>query len=73
MRRPRLLQCLHCGCVGLCLLRYRFSPWITLATASLQLLRASGVQRTREQIRCLSAISKIDAAGLCGLLNDLLW
>ncbi|NJL85371.1 MAG: hypothetical protein HC886_04425 [Leptolyngbyaceae cyanobacterium SM1_1_3] len=53
--------------------RYRCSPWWTLAIAPLSLLFVSGVKRTHMQIRYLSAIARIDFAGVYELLNDLLW
>jgi hypothetical protein len=54
-------------------LRHRVSPWCTLAIALLKLPFASGVERIREQVRCLSAIARIDFVSVYGLLNDLLW
>jgi hypothetical protein len=54
-------------------LRHRVSPWLTLAIALLKLPFASEVERIRQQVRCLSAIARIDFVRVYGLLNDLLW
>lgn len=62
----------HCS-IGFRFLRYKFYPWITLAIAPLKLLATSGVNRTYAKISCMSAMSKIDFAGVYGLMNDLLW
>lgn len=70
MGYPYFIKCCY---VRFRLLRYKFYPWITLMIAPLKLLKASGVNRTREKIRCMSAMSKIDFAGVYGLLKDLLW
>jgi hypothetical protein len=59
--------------VGFRFLRFKYSPWLTLAIAPFNLLFSSGIQRTYEKIRCMSALSKIDVAGVCELINDLLW
>lgn len=61
------------GYIGLRFLRYKTSPLLTLAIASIKLLFTSEVQRTRERIRCMRAISRIDFVSVYGLLNDLLW
>ena len=70
MGYPYFLKCCY---IRFRLLRYRLYPWITLANTPLKLLTASGVNRTREKIRCMSAMSNIDFAGVYGLSNDLLW
>jgi hypothetical protein len=60
-------------CIGFRFLRYKFYPWITLAIAPLNILVKSGVNRIHEKNRYMSAISKIDFAGVYALLNELLW
>lgn len=64
---------IKCYFVGFRFLRYKFSPWITLAIAPLKLLVASGSDRTYTKISCMRAMSKIDFVGVYGLMNDLLW
>ncbi len=64
---------IQCSYIGFRFLRFKLSPWIILAIAPFKLVFSSGVQRTYEEIRYLSAISKIDFVGVYGLLNDLLW
>jgi hypothetical protein len=64
---------IQCGYIGFRFLRYKYSPWLILAIAQIRLLASSKVQRTREQIRYMRAISRIDFAGVYALLNDLLW
>jgi hypothetical protein len=61
------------GYIGLRFLRYKTSPLLTLAISSIKLLSSSEVQRTRERIRYMEAISRIDFVSIYGLLNDLLW
>lgn len=61
------------GCVGLRFLRYKASPLLILAIASIKLLYTSDIQRTREQIRWMQAISRIDFASVYGLFNDFLF
>jgi hypothetical protein len=61
------------GYIGFRFLRYKFSPWCTLAIASLKLLFSSGVQHTHEKICYMKALCKIDFVGVYGLLNELLW
>jgi hypothetical protein len=58
--------------VGFRFLRYKFHPWIALATSPIHLLTASGIDRTRAEISWMRAMSKIDFAGVYGLINDLL-
>ncbi|MBW4464394.1 MAG: hypothetical protein KME07_03000 [Pegethrix bostrychoides GSE-TBD4-15B] len=70
MASPCLIQCC---CIGLRFCRYKLYPWIVLAVAPFNWLTASGVRRTREQVRYMQAISRIDFVGVYGLLNDLLW
>jgi hypothetical protein len=55
------------------LLRYRLSPWIALASASLKLLFVEGGDRTQAQIRCMKAMSKIDFVNFYRAIDDLLW
>ncbi len=64
---------IQCGYIGLRFLRYKASPWLTLAIALIKLLSSYKAQRTREQIRCMRAISRINFVSAYGLLNDLLW
>ncbi|MGJ3246090.1 MAG: hypothetical protein ACFE0I_08455 [Elainellaceae cyanobacterium] len=64
---------LQCGYVGFRFVRYKCSPWFVLAIAPLTLLFATGVERTRVQIRWFSAIARIDFVRVYELLNDLLW
>ncbi|KAM3097235.1 hypothetical protein ACKFKG_06015 [Phormidesmis sp. 146-35] len=61
------------GYVWVRFLRYKLSPWITVAIAPLNLLCSSGVNRVQAKIRCMRAVSKINFAGFYGLINDLLW
>lgn len=61
------------GYVGLRLLRYKCSPWLTLAIAPIQWFVSFGAQRTYAQIRWMKAICKIDFASVYALLHDLLW
>lgn len=66
------------GYVGLRFLRYKFSPWFTLAIAPLKLLLSSGVESTHEKICYIKicymrALCRIDFVGVYGLVNDLLW
>jgi hypothetical protein len=61
-----------------CRIRFRFlrsksDPWIVLAIAPFRIATSSGVNRTYAKIRCMSAITKINFAGVYELLNDLLW
>ncbi|CAA9352598.1 hypothetical protein AVDCRST_MAG94-2887 [uncultured Leptolyngbya sp.] len=63
----------HFSYIGFRFLRYKFSPWLTLAIAPLKFLTSSRVQRIHVQNNCLSAIARIDFASVYGLLNDLLW
>lgn len=69
-----MLGCLikYC-CIGFRFLRSKFSPWRILAIAPLKMLTQSDVDHTREKIRYMSAISKINFAGIYALLDDLLW
>ena len=53
-------------------LRYRFSPWVVLAIALLNLPFSSGSNRITTKIRCLRAMSKIDFAGVYEFINELL-
>lgn len=71
---------IKCCWIGLRFLRYKFYPWITLAIAPLKILAASGINRTHEKIRYMSAIlyegcanGKINFAAVYELLNELLW
>ncbi|UBF26159.1 hypothetical protein K9N68_32335 [Kovacikia minuta CCNUW1] len=64
---------IQCSYVALRFLRYKASPWLTLAISPIKLLASSKVQRTHEQIRCMRAISRINFVSVYGLLNDLLW
>jgi hypothetical protein len=64
---------IKCSFIGFRFLRYKFHPWIALVTSPIHLLMASGSDRTRAEISWMSAVSKIDFAGVYGLLNDLLW
>ncbi|MGB8701016.1 MAG: hypothetical protein WCD18_16510 [Thermosynechococcaceae cyanobacterium] len=64
---------IHWSHIGFRFVRSKCSPWITLAIAPLKMLCSSGHQRTHEQSRYLSALSKIDFVGVYGLINDLLW
>jgi hypothetical protein len=59
--------------VGVRFLRYKLSPWITLAIAPFNLLSSSGMNRIQAKVRCMKAVSNIDLAGFYGLINDLLW
>jgi hypothetical protein len=68
--RSHYLTCCH---IGFRFLRGKCSPWVTLAIAPLNLLFASGMNRTHEKNRCMRAASKIDFVGFYALLNDLLW
>jgi hypothetical protein len=54
-------------------MRYQWFPWLRLAIALLKLPFASGAERSREQIRYLNTIARIDFVSVYGLLNDLLW
>jgi hypothetical protein len=54
-------------------LRSKSYPWIVLAIAPFRIVTSSGVNRTYAKIRCMSAITKINFAGVYELLNDLLW
>jgi hypothetical protein len=67
----------HClsqlGYLGFRFVRYKYSPWLTLASTPFKLLYASGLQRTDVQVRYLRALSKINFVGLYGVLNDWLW
>jgi hypothetical protein len=58
--------------IGFRFLRYKCHPMITLVSAAFNVLFSSGVQRTREKIRCISAMSKIDFATVYELLSSLL-
>ncbi|MBW4518721.1 MAG: hypothetical protein KME16_03190 [Scytolyngbya sp. HA4215-MV1] len=64
---------IQCGYIGLRFLRYKASPWLTLAIAPIKLLTSSKAQRTYEQIRYMQAISRINFVSVYELLNDLLW
>ncbi|MDQ2098942.1 MAG: hypothetical protein QQW96_14990 [Tychonema bourrellyi B0820] len=64
---------IKCCWIGLRFLRYKFYPWITLTIAPLKILAASGINRTHEKIRYMSAIGKINFAAVYELLNELLW
>jgi hypothetical protein len=76
-----IARVVRCSYIGFRLLRYRLSPWIVLASASLKLLFIAGSdalparqsQRTREQIRCMRAMSKIDFVNFYRAIEDLLW
>lgn len=70
---PNLSCLIKCCCIGFRFLRYKFYPWITLAIAPLKILAKSGVNRTHEKNRYMSAICKINFAGVYALLNELLW
>jgi hypothetical protein len=59
--------------IRLRLLRYKVYPWMILASAPLKILVKSGIHRTHEQNRYMSAISKINVVDVYALLNDLLW
>jgi hypothetical protein len=59
--------------VGFRFLRPKFYPWIVLAIAPFRIATSSGVNRTYAKIRCMSAMTKINFAGVYALLNDLLW
>lgn len=64
---------IQCGYIGFRFLRYKTSPWLILAIAPIKLIASSKVQRPREQIRYMRAISRINFVGVYTLLNDLLW
>lgn len=64
---------IKCCCIGFRFLRYKFYPWITVAIAPLKILATSGVNRTHEKIRYMSAMCKINFASVYKLLNELLW
>lgn len=64
---------IKCSCIGFRFLRYKFYPWITLASVPLKILAASGINRTHEKIRYMSAISKINFVAVYEFLNELLW
>ncbi len=59
--------------VGVRFLRYKLSPWITLAIAPFNLLFSSGMNRIQAKVQCMRAVSNLDLAGFYSLLNDLLW
>lgn len=59
--------------IGLRFLRYKCSPWLTLAIVPVKLLCASSERRTHEQIRYLRALYQIDFVVLYKFVNDLLW
>lgn len=67
---PNFLKCCY---TGFRVLHYKFHPWIVVLLAPIKVLASSGVNRTYEKIRCISAMSKIDFASFYGLINDLLW
>ena len=67
---PCLIQC---GWIGYRLIRRKASPWTALMSSLLKLLFVSGVNRTHEQIRLMSAVIRIDFVKVYSLLNDLLW
>ncbi|MGF1480424.1 MAG: hypothetical protein ACFB4I_13190 [Cyanophyceae cyanobacterium] len=69
----RCSRFLYFGYIGFRFLRYRFSPWIALVKALLDLLFAAGVNRATAKIRYLRAIGKINFAGVYEVINDLLW
>ena len=64
---------IRCGWIGYRFARRKSSPWIMLASSFLNLLFVSGVNRTHEQIRLVSAVIRIDFVKVYSLLNDLLW
>lgn len=64
---------IRCSYVGWRFLRYRFSPWLVLAIAPFKLVCSSGTNRHSEKVRAIEAMSRIDFAGFCELINDLLW
>ncbi|PSB58985.1 hypothetical protein C7B77_02730 [Chamaesiphon polymorphus CCALA 037] len=62
-----------CCAIGWRFLRYKFHPWMTLATSPLNILTKSGIDRTHAQNRYLSAIGKINFVNVYALLDNLLW
>ena len=73
VRTAVYIRLLRAGYVRFRLLRCRCSPWLTLAIASFNLLFTSGAHRTREKVRCMSAITRINLVAVCEFLNELLW
>ncbi|WP_219891964.1 hypothetical protein [Chamaesiphon polymorphus] len=68
------LKCpIACCAIGWRFLRYKFHPWMTLATSPLNILTKSGIDRTHAQNRYLSAIGKINFVNVYALLDNLLW
>ncbi|MEB3161624.1 MAG: hypothetical protein VKK80_00200 [Prochlorothrix sp.] len=63
---------LRYGYLGFRFMRYQCSPWLVLAIAPFKLLCASEAERIRLQLRCFSAIARIDFVRIYGLLNELL-
>lgn len=64
---------IQCGYIGFRFLRYKASPWLTLAIAPIKLFTSSKAQRTCEQIRCMRAISRINFVSVYEVLNEVLW
>jgi hypothetical protein len=60
------------GYIGLRFLHYKTSPLLILVISSTKLLSSSEVQRIRERIRYMRAITRIDFVSVYGLLHDLL-
>ncbi|WP_026732615.1 hypothetical protein [Fischerella sp. PCC 9605] len=48
-------------------------PWTTLVIASCKIVYCCGIERDREKVRLLLAMTKIDFVRVYQFLNDLLW
>mgnify|MGYP005842264521 CR=1 FL=1 len=53
--------------------RRKIYPWTTLAIAACKIPCACRLERTREIVRLMVALTRIDAVAVCEFLNDLLW
>lgn len=59
--------------VGFRFVRFKCRPWITLATAVVDLLADAQCDRRQVQVRYMQALSQINFVSVYQFLDDLLW
>jgi hypothetical protein len=53
--------------------RRKTNPWTTLAIAACKVVCSCGIERSRENVRLMVALVRIDAVKVLEFMNELLW
>ncbi|WP_009632769.1 hypothetical protein [Synechocystis sp. PCC 7509] len=53
--------------------RRKTYPWVIIAIASSKVICSNGTEKTKEQVRLMVTLAKIDFVKIYGFMNDLLW